>query len=80
MKNNFTLTPLKRWLRKNNLKMNELADLLFCDRATLRAISDGKPVESGIARKVFFVTSGAVDPEIRRRGRPTCEHFHKRIK
>lgn len=76
MKTQLHLSPLKRWLRKNNLKIGEFAQILGCHRQTIRSVSDGKAVEETIARQIYFITNGEISPLIKRRGRPNCEHSH----
>lgn len=80
MEKHISLSPLKRWLRRNNLKIGELAQLLDCHRQTLRAVSDGKAVEESLARKIYFITNGEISPDIKRRGRPSYEQVHNVVK
>lgn len=76
MKNEMALPPLKRWLRKNNLKMGEFAEIIGCHVQTLQSVNKQKGIDSTIANKIFFATSGEIEPVVKRRGRPSCEHFH----
>jgi len=63
------ITPLERWLRKNNLNMQEFAQLVGCHRNTIRSIKKNKGVEESIARKVFFLTNSEVQPVVKNPGR-----------
>jgi len=67
-KMNNEITPLERWLRKNNLKMYEFAEMIGCHRNTVYAIKKNKAVDETIARKVFFITNSEVQPQIKNRG------------
>lgn len=62
---------LERWLRKNNMETTEFAARIGCTRKTIWKIKAGLKVDSIIAKKVYFVTGGAVSPQVTtNRGRP----------
>lgn len=65
-----TMTPLERWLRKNNYSMCELAAAIGCHRHTIGKVKQGLPIEEVVARQIYFVTGGMVDPAVKRRGKP----------
>lgn len=77
MKDLTQITPLERWLRKNNLNMQEFAEIIGCHRQTLRSVKQNKGIDELIARKIYFVTNAEVEPIIKNKGRQsTYEHSH----
>jgi hypothetical protein len=75
-----TLTPLERWLRKNNKSQCELAEAVGCHRQTIGKVNAGVPVEESVSLKVYFITGGAVEPPISRRGKPNLSTNPQRKK
>lgn len=65
-----TLTPLERWLRKNNQSQADLAAAIGCHRQTIGRVNAGLPIEEIVARQIYFVTGGMVEPITKRRGKP----------
>ena len=70
------LSNLEIWLNERNLTINEFADYVGCHRETIRKIKQGGAVESRIARTVYFVTNGFVNPPVRDKGTGRSKHFH----
>lgn len=69
------ISPIERWLRKNNMTMMELAEKVGCHRETIRRVKEGIAIEEQFARAIYFATGGYVDPAVKRRGRPSCEQL-----
>lgn len=65
-----TLSPLKRWLRKNNKSMIELAQMVGCDRRTVSRIDNDFPVEEHHAIRMSLITGGEIRPAVKNKGRP----------
>ena len=62
------ISDLERWLIRNNMTINELAEMVGCNRQTIRRIKQGDGVESRVANQVYFITSGAVNPQVKEKG------------
>lgn len=61
-------SDLEFWLKKSHMTINEFAELVGCHRETIRKIKQGGPVESRVARTVYFITNGFVNPLVRDKG------------
>lgn len=64
-----SLTPLEKWLRRNNKSKGELAEAVGCHRHTIGKACDEVPVSEEIALKILFITGGLVKLEVAPVGR-----------
>lgn len=62
-------SPIERFLRKHNMKLNDLAKEIGCTRQTLWKLKKCLPITPEIAYKVFKFTEGEVAPAVSPQGR-----------
>lgn len=60
---------LDKWIKENNLRIGDVAQLVGCSRTTIHKVLNGVPIQQKFADKILEITDGYVKVDVANPGR-----------